>query len=172
MSLAFKTGNMVDRLALAHRRELGFLDNQIIDFMTIITKIKTRYPKFNYLPVPDVDWKNDTEAQWDSDRKLLSLPESTYCAANVGQQRAMMTVMHEVAHALLGHKGVLHRGPVGNKNERLSSRVKAMEREAKRYAAAFLMPDTPWLRSASAKEIAERYNVSIAAATIRKSELS
>jgi len=75
-----------------------------------------------------------------------------------------MTVMHEVAHALLGHKGILNRAPVGNKAELLSARVKRMEVQAKRYAAAFLMPDIPELRSMEPKDIARRYGVSEEAA--------
>jgi hypothetical protein len=160
----------LDRKALAHRRALGFRDDQSIDGMTLITKLKARYPEFNYLRVPDGHLPG-REAQWDSDKKLLTIPESVFRGMNRGVPRDTMTVVHEVAHALLGHKGTLHRAPVGNLAERFSANIRRMELQAKRYAAAFLMPDTSDLRKMSEEDIAKRYGVSREAALIRKSEL-
>ncbi|WP_439500172.1 ImmA/IrrE family metallo-endopeptidase [Bosea sp. (in: a-proteobacteria)] len=170
MKPAFLTDAQIDARALAHRRELGFRDDQGIDFITLMTKLKRRYPNFAYERVPDSQL-GEAEAQWDSQTKRLLVPEAVYAAANRGEGRALMTVAHEVGHALLGHEGALHRAPAGNRTERLSPRVRAMEYQARRYAAAFLIPDIEPVRHLSAGEMSEHYGVSMSAAMLRKSEL-
>lgn len=170
MAPAFLTDAQIDARALAHRRELGFRDNQGIDFMTLMTKLKARYPNFSYERVPD-GALGEAEAQWDSATKRLLIPQAVFAAANRGEGRALMTVAHEVGHALLGHEGTLHRAPAGNRAERLSPRIRAMEYQARRYAAAFLIPDIEAVRHMSAGEMSEHYGVSVSAAMVRKTEL-
>jgi hypothetical protein len=170
MAPAFLTDAQIDARALAHRRELGFRDNQGIDFMTLMSKLKARYPNFGYERVPD-GALGEAEAQWDSAAKRLRIPEVVFASANRGEGRALMTVAHEVGHALLGHEGTLQRAPAGNRAERLSPRIRAMEYQARRYAAAFLIPDIEAVRHMSAGEMSEHYGVSISAAMVRKSEL-
>lgn len=167
---AFLTDAQIDARALAHRRELGFRDDRGVDFMTLMAKLKVRYPTFAYERVPDGQL-GEAEAQWDSKAKRLLIPDSVFTAANRGEGRALMTVAHEVGHALLGHDGTLHRAPAGNRAERLSPRIRAMEYQARRYAAAFLIPDIEAVRHMSAGEMSEHYGVSMSAAMVRKSEL-
>ena len=88
MKPSFMAHDEIDRKALAHRRALGFRDDQPIDGMTLITKLKAMYPEFNYLRIPDGEAK-DGEAQWDSKRKLLIIPESTFCGMNSGARPAL-----------------------------------------------------------------------------------
>jgi Zn-dependent peptidase ImmA (M78 family) len=90
---------------------------------------------------------------------------------NRGVPRDTMTIVHEIGHALLGHRGTLNRGPVGNRAERLSANIQRMEWQAKRYAAAFIMPDTPQVRGMSQRDVEKTFLVSEEAARIRKSEL-
>jgi Zn-dependent peptidase ImmA (M78 family) len=170
MNPPFLTGEDLDRKALAHRRALGFRDDQPIDGMTLITKLKARYSKFNYRRIPDNTLQHG-EAQWDSDRGLLLIPESIFSAMNRGDPRATMTILHEVGHMLLGHKGILHRGAARNRTEQLSARARRMELQARRYAAAFMMPNTPEVSAMTEKEIERIYHASSEAARIRKSEL-
>ncbi len=160
----------IERKALAHRRALGFRDDQPVDGMTLITKLKNRYREFNYLRFPD-GFLPGREAQWDSSKCQLVIPESVFRGMNNGRSRDLMTVMHEVAHMLLGHKGILHRAPAGNLAEKLSSHVRSMEYQARRYAAAFLMPDTEAVRKMSPSQIEKCFGVSAEAARIRKAEL-
>lgn len=167
---AFLTDAQIDARALAHRRELGFRDDKGIDFITLMTRLKARYPNFAYERVPDGQL-GEAEAQWDSKAKRLLVPESVFAAANRGEGRALMTVAHEVGHALLGHDGTLHRAPAGNRAEQLSPRIRAMEYQARRYAAALLIPDIEAVRHMSAGEMSEHYGVSMSAAMVRKSEL-
>jgi Zn-dependent peptidase ImmA (M78 family) len=170
MAPAFLTDAQIDARALAHRRELGFRDDKGVDFLTLMTKLEARYPNFTYERVPDGQL-GEAEAQWDSKAKRLLIPENVFAAANRGEGRALMTVAHEVGHALLGHDGTLHRAPAGNRAERLSPRIRAMEYQARRYAAAFLIPDIEAVRHMSAGEMSEHYGVSMSAAMVRKSEL-
>jgi len=161
----------VERKALAHRRALGFSDDQFIDMMTLITKLKVRYQSsgFDYRRVSNGSI-GDAEAQWDSDAKTIIIPESLFTAANSGQARALFSVVHEVGHALSGHKGLLSRAPSGNDAERTSVRVRSMEREARKYAASFLIPDTTAVRSMSAEQISSKFRVSRSTAEIWKQE--
>jgi hypothetical protein len=124
----------IDRKALAHRQALGFLDDQPIDGMTLIAKLTARYPEFNYLRVAD-ETLPGREAQWDSDKCLLVIPESVFRGMNNGNPRDVMTILHEIGHMLLGHKGILHRAPVGNAAEKFSRNIRSMEFQARRYAA-------------------------------------
>jgi Zn-dependent peptidase ImmA (M78 family) len=85
--------------------------------------------------------------------------------------RARFTIMHEIAHALLGHKnGILNRGPTGNLAEKHSAQIKRQEFEARRYAAAFLVPNTETARKMSVEQIHRHFSVSIQLARIRLSE--
>lgn len=170
MRHAFLTDAQIDARALAHRRELGFRDDQAVDFMTLMVKFKARYPNFAYERVPD-GTLGEAEAQWDSLGKRLLIPEGVFEAANRGEGRALMTVAHEVGHALLGHEGTLSRAPSGGRAERFSAKLRAMEYQARRYAAAFLIPDTPAVRALDATGLSERYRVSMSAAIVRHSEL-
>lgn len=167
----FLTDTQIEDRALTHRRELGFRDEQAIDFMTLITKLKQRYPNFNYKRVEDGSL-GEAEAQWDSDRKLVLIPETTFQRANAGSPRDLFTIVHEIGHALLGHKGVLNRAPMGNKVERISIRVRSMEYQARRYAAAFLVPNVDTNHSLSAEQMARQFTVSLALAKQRIEELA
>jgi hypothetical protein len=170
MRHAFLTDQQIDARALAHRRELGFRDDQAVDFMTLMVKLKARYPEFAYERVAD-GALGEAEAQWDSQGKRLLIPEAVFAAANRGEGRALMTVAHEVGHALLGHQGNLNRAPAGGRAERLSAKLRSLEYQARRYAAAFLIPDTPAVRQLDASALSERYRVSMSAAIVRHSEL-
>ncbi|CAN7190795.1 ImmA/IrrE family metallo-endopeptidase [Bosea sp. LjRoot90] len=170
MRHAFLTDAQIDARALAHRRELGFADDQAVDAMTLLARLKARYPEFAYERVPDGSL-GEAEAQWDSLGKRLLIPESVFQAADRGEGRALMTVAHEVGHALLGHEGSLNRAPAGSRAERVSVKLRSMEYQARRYAAAFLIPDTPAVRQFDATALSERYRVSMSAAIVRHSEL-
>ncbi|MGB6081938.1 MAG: ImmA/IrrE family metallo-endopeptidase [Xanthobacteraceae bacterium] len=159
----------IDKIALAHRRALGFRDDQMVDGMTLITKLKNRYPEFNYLRVPNGSLK-DADAQWDDRKKLITITEATFVGMNQESPRSLFAVVHEVGHALLGHKGILNRGPSSLVAASFSANLKRMERQANSYAASFLMPDTQLLRAMTVEQIIKTYNVSREAARIRRSQ--
>lgn len=170
MRHAFLTDAQIDARALAHRRELGFHDDEPVEVGALLARLVARYPEFSHERVPD-GALGEAEAQWDSQAKRLLIPEAVFRAAGRGEGRALMTVAHEVGHALLGHQGHLNRGPAGSPAERVSAKLRSMEYQAGRYAAAFLIPDTPAVRRLDASALSERYRVSMSAAIVRHSEL-
>lgn len=170
MRHAFLTDAQIDARALAHRRGLGFRDDEAVKVLALLARLKARYPEFSYERVPDGSL-GEAESKWDSQGKRLLIPESVFRAAERDEGRALMTVAHEVGHALLGHEGNLNRGPAGGGAERVSTKLRSMEYQARRYAAAFLIPDTPAVRRLDATMLSERYRVSLSAAIVRHSEL-
>jgi hypothetical protein len=170
MRHAFLTDAQIDARALAHRRGLGFRDDEAVEVAVLLATLKARYPEFSYERVLD-GALGEAEAQWDSQARRLLLPEAVFQAAERGEGRALMTVAHEIGHALLGHEGSLNRGPAGGRDERVSAKLRSMEYQARRYAAAFLIPDTPAVRRLDATALSERYRVSMSAAIVRHSEL-
>jgi Zn-dependent peptidase ImmA (M78 family) len=170
MRHAFLTDAQIDARALAHRRELGFADDEAVDAMMLLARLEARYPEFSYECVPD-GALGEAEAQWDSQAKRLLMPEAVFQAAKRGEGRALMTVAHEMGHALLGHDGNLNRALASGRAERVSAKLRSMEYQARRYAAAFLIPDTPAVRTLDATALSVRYRVSMSAAIVRHSEL-
>ena len=89
----------------------------------------------------------DDEACFNSDERLLYIRESTFCAANAmytysetDRRRARFTLAHEIGHMALGHDGSHRRGATSAIAKELGRKVGRAEREAERFAAAFLVP--------------------------------
>ena len=111
----------------------------------------------NYVRVPDADMPDDLAA-FDPDNGLLSLQESTFVAANEvvscppERTRARFTIAHEFGHVFLGHKRTRHRNVSGRPIERMAAPIIRDERDADRFAGAFLAPahliENPLLLSA------------------------
>lgn len=128
------------------RIRLGIDDQLRPDMTTVIVKLKDRGIIENYVRVPD-DQMPDDEAYFDSEKKLLHLRESTFCAASAmftytetERRRARYTIAHEIGHIALGHDGVRYRGQTNAIAEEVVRKIRRQEREAERFAAAFLAP--------------------------------
>lgn len=128
------------------RIRLGIDDQLRPDMTTVIFKLKDRGIIENYVRVPD-DQMPDDEAYFDSEKKLLHLRESTFCAASAmftytetERRRARYTIAHEIGHIALGHDGVRYRGQTNAIAEEVVRKIRRQEREAERFAAAFLAP--------------------------------
>jgi hypothetical protein len=115
------------------------------DMITVVIKLKHHGLIKNYLRVPD-EQMPDGEAYYDPFDQILHVRESTFCAANsmfapeANRRRARFTLAHEVGHIWLKHSGIRHRGKAGALQERLVKQIKQEEREAERFAGAFLAP--------------------------------
>jgi hypothetical protein len=127
-------------------RKLIGIESQIRpDMITVIIKLKHHGLIKNYERVPDEEM-SDGEAYYDPFEKILRIRESTFRAANKtsaregDRQRARFTLAHEVGHIWLNHSGVRHRGAAGALQERLVKQIRQEEREAYRFAGAFLAP--------------------------------
>jgi IrrE N-terminal-like domain len=115
------------------------------DVVTVIFKLKDLGLIKSYRRVPDGDMQ-DSEAYFDPFEQILYVRESTFCAANSifvpesERRRARFTLAHEFGHIWLKHSGVRHRGDAGALQEKLVKQIKQEEREAYRFAGAFLVP--------------------------------
>jgi hypothetical protein len=131
--------------ARAFRRLLQLEFEPRPDLITVIFKLKGLGLITNYKRMPDCDMP-DSEACFDPFDRILYIRESTFCAANgtsaleSERRRARFTLAHEFGHIWLKHTGVRHRGAAGALQERLVKQIKQEEREAHRFAGAFLAP--------------------------------
>jgi IrrE N-terminal-like domain len=127
------------------RKLLGIEFQPRPDMITVVIKLKHLGLIKNYKRVPDKEMP-DGEAFFDPFEKILHIRESTFCAANNScdqgreRQRARFTLAHEVGHIWLDHRGIRHRGAAGTLQERLVKQIRQEEREAYRFAGAFLAP--------------------------------
>lgn len=131
--------------ARSFRKLLGLEFEPRPDVITVIFKLKDHGLIKNYKRVPDVEMR-DSEAYFDPFDQILYIRESTFCAANStfalesNRRRARFTLAHEFGHIWLKHSGVRHRGEAGALQERLVKQIRQEEREAYRFAGAFLAP--------------------------------
>ena len=142
-----RTGS--DKIEDAARRlrvKLGIDDQLRPDMVTVIVKLKDHGLIKNYVRVPD-DEMPDDEACFDSGDRLLYIRESTFCAANAmytytdpERRRARFTIAHEIGHIAHGHEGLRFRGKTGAREKKFVRQVQHDERDAERFAAAFLAP--------------------------------
>jgi Zn-dependent peptidase ImmA (M78 family) len=146
MSMRLNDDEDFETAARELRIKLSIDDQLRPDMHTVIFKLKDHGMIKNYVRVPDAEMPDD-EAYFDSEQKLLYLRESTFCAANAmytysegERRRARYTIAHEVAHVALGHDGVRFRGQSNALAEKVVHKIRRQEREAQRFAAAFLAP--------------------------------
>jgi hypothetical protein len=143
---------------------LGFVPNP--DMMTVITKLKHTFPGFNYARVPDAEMP-DAYAQYDSEKQVVRMRESTFVGMQRGEARARMTVFEEISHFILGHKGVLNRSVGKTISERAVDQTIAQEAEAKRCAAIFAAPQYQLPDDVNAEYLMKAHSLSFDAASIR-----
>ncbi|MGB6434962.1 MAG: ImmA/IrrE family metallo-endopeptidase [Bradyrhizobium sp.] len=164
----------IELIAREARRVLGIEFVPSPDMLTAVFKaVHLRLIK-NYVRVPDADMPDDLAA-FDPDNGLLSLQESTFVAANEvvscppERTRARFTIAHEFGHVFLGHKRTRHRNVSGRPIERMAAPIIRDERDADRFAGAFLAPahliENPLLLSA--RSIGDRFGLGSTASTIR-----
>jgi len=136
----------IERAARDLRIKLGIDDQLRPDMITVVVKMKHQGLIEDYARHSD-DEMPDAEAFFDPDSRVLHLRESTFCAANAlytysesERRRARYTIAHEIGHVALGHDGRHYRGDINETAKKLEGQVQKNEREAERFAAAFLAP--------------------------------
>jgi uncharacterized protein DUF955 len=164
----------IERIARDTRRVLGIEFIPRPDMVTAIFKAQQLGFVKNYVRIPDADMPDDL-ASFDPDTGLLRLQESTFVAANEvlavppGRNRARFTIAHEFGHVFLGHKRTRHRNVSSRRIEKIAAPIARDEHDADRFAAAFLAPahlvENPLLHSA--RDLAEKFDLSLTASTIR-----
>ena len=123
------------------------IDDQLRpDMTTVIIKLKDLGLINDYVRIPDDEMPTD-EAYFDSEKRLLCLRESTFCAASAmftysesQRRRARYTIAHEIGYIAFGHDGIRYRGKTSHLSKELVAKIRRQEREAERFAAAFLAP--------------------------------
>lgn len=169
--MAYIPDSHIDRAALKLRLALGVNDQPIPHMATVIFKCKHFGFIENYRRFPDLEMLED-EAAYDPEKNLLVIPERTFAAINRGDPRARYTIAHELGHMWLQHPKLRHRNVSNRPIEKLST-FRRDEAQANRFAAAFLVPqhlvEDPL--NATSEQIADKFQVSLECASIRKPEL-
>jgi len=167
----YKTDEQLEALVRAFLKRID-LEHQVRpDLMTVIVKIKHIDQRFEYSRVPDHELPL-SEAQWDSAETLVRMRESVFVEMNRNQPRARMTVAHEIAHYLLGHKGLLHRKPGISTSDIPIASVRHEESEAKRTGPIILAPEHLIPESTNAEEISSMFGLSAEASLYRYDEVT
>jgi hypothetical protein len=164
----------IERIAGDARRVLGI--DQVLrpDMVTAMLKAQHLGIISTYERVPDASMPEDLAA-FDPETRRLRLRESVFVSANevVGspsdRPRARFTIAHELGHVFLGHKRTRHRNISGRRIEKITSSIVRDERDADRFAAAFLAPasllENPLLTTPRA--LSERFGLSLQSSDIR-----
>lgn len=135
----------IEHAARNLRKLLGIEFDPRPDMITVIFKLKDHGLIKGYERVPDSEMP-DAEARFDPFDKVLYVRESTFIAGHgmfsieTDRRRARYTIAHEAAHIWLKHSGIRYRGQAGDAQEKHVSQIRQEEREANRFAAAFLAP--------------------------------
>jgi hypothetical protein len=140
--MTFHQDHELEASARQLRKLLGIEFQTRPDMITVVVKLKGIK---NYERVPDTSMPDD-EVRFDPDERILYIRESTFVAGNgmfaieSERQRARFTLAHEIGHIWLKHAGMRYRGKSGALQEKYVRQIKQQEREADRFAGAFLAP--------------------------------
>jgi len=166
----YKTDEDLEDRVRVFEKGLG-LEHQVRpDLMTIIAKIKHKNPAFQYARAPDHELP-DAEAQWDSEKYVLRMRESVFVGMQRGENRARMSVAHELSHYILRHDGLLNRALGAKTSEMVGRKLKYRESEARRTGPIILAPEHLIPEDATGADIANTFGLSLEAATYRQGEV-
>ena len=162
-----------ERLTRKLRITLGIDDQLRPDMIDVITSLKRLGYIADWVHVPD-QCMAGAEAKFDPKDRKLYLSETTYLAALGDEPRARWTIAHEVGHIALAHHNARNRNAVRSEIERIAPTVRRDEAQANRFAAAFLAPfhKTNFSLEMTATQLADRFGISVTAATNRVEELA
>jgi IrrE N-terminal-like domain len=116
------------------------LDNvAVIDPMTVITKIKSLFPDFNYKRLPD-KYMNGRSAyfEYGLHNNTIVLSETIFCNMNSGDLKSLRILLEEVGHFFLGHKHVRNHNETRSAAEKTVFQIRKDEAEAEYFAACFI----------------------------------
>lgn len=160
----------IKKLAMLIRKKLGISQKKMPTGSTLIGLAMVK----GIIKSIQVTSSNDiplTQAQFDPENKILTITENTLSLADKHNPRAIFTIIHEIGHAVLGHKMLRNRL---NNMERVHSRtLRKDETEANFFAAEFLVPEeiAEVTTKTTAEDISAKFGVSKRFAEIRLLEL-
>lgn len=160
----------LEKLLRKFRKTLGLEDVVYLDPMTVIVKLKLLFPGLNYLRVP-LQFMQNEEAQWDSEKRLISIREDVFQGIWSGRGRSRFAIFHEIQHVALGHEGIRNRSLTPTIAERANHVVRREEHDAYRATSIFMAPQHLIRPGENFESIAFRFGLSKSAAKIRREEL-
>lgn len=160
----------IERLAHAYRMTTASGDDWAPNVLDLIERLQAPGGRLEGLSIvvrPDIDMPND-EAIAFVEKRIIEVRASVYEGARKGIPRYRMTLAHEVGHMALDHAGApKSRTPGVGAREEFIPPPKSAERQARVFAAAFLMPRAQVRQCQNVEDVAHRLNVSLQAAKIR-----
>jgi Zn-dependent peptidase ImmA (M78 family) len=163
------TLNDIEAKAQSFRDELHLGDVFVpFLFASILEKMKKRKIKVNVIPDNE---QTNIEGSTDCAKRTIEIPRSLYLSGMRGGVREIMTLLHEVGHIELGHKGVLHRIRRRKSDFIRTKKERQWEQEAGHFAAAVLMPFASVRGLDEIEKIQREHNVSRPAAAIRRRQV-
>ncbi len=158
----------IEAKARQFRLAIGVDDSDWLDVPTLVYKLKRLLPGISYALVEDYELL-DPGGRWDADKNQLLIRRSVFEKANRpnADPRARFTIVHEIAHAYLGHAGVRNRSAKGSLEKAISTKIRRIETITDRFAAAVLAPLHRIKPNENAASIALRFGLSKQASEIR-----
>jgi hypothetical protein len=153
------------------RRILNIGDNpQDIDFGLLLDCLSVKYGIHYDVLERDEMPHEDVEACWDPDNMTIHIRSDVFVRACQNDPRACFTIMHELGHALLGHRRTINRSGI----QRDVKTYEDSEWQANQFAAEMLMPlDAMKTKKINTPlKIENHFNVSQLAALKRVKQLS
>ncbi len=153
----------IEKAASEFRVRLGLGPISAPCMLNVLENFKGRARRFGFRTANAGELGPD-EALMDEEAHTLIVRESVMEDVKAGRERARFTIAHELGHYLLGHKGMKQR--TQRRTAYPTARDRIEEAEANIFASYFLVPtDLAW-DAASPEDIAQRFQVSCAAAEI------
>jgi Zn-dependent peptidase ImmA (M78 family) len=165
------TDQQIEVAAQALRRKEGFENQDRFCIVALLNNLSFNGQRFEIHCVPDEELVTSM-AQWDSIERRVTIRDSIYELAKLGNPRAVLTIAEEIAHIELGHTGIRNRSLSKSQGEKYDPEIKREEREAKRFAAALLAPLTRCKYRITVEEICDRFGLSREAALRRVEEMA
>jgi len=169
-SQQYRTLEELEGIAVTFRRLVG-LDSVLpfLRFRFLLEKLSLIAPGFSFRVVPDDDL--DCAAKVIPDRKEILFRSSLFYIGRRGDPHALMCLLHELAHILLGHTGIRCKMPGLDIRGLKDLDEKRDEWEANRLAGAILMPADDQVRVRTDAELAQRFDVTVEAAKYRRPQI-
>jgi hypothetical protein len=121
------------------KQSLRLSNVTVIDSMTVITKIKSLFPDFNYKRLSDEDMEGRSAYfEYGLHKNTIVLSESTFCKMNSGDLKSLRILLEEVGHFFLGHKHVRNHNETRSAAEKTVFQIRKDEAEAEYFAACFM----------------------------------
>lgn len=159
----------IERVALYCRMASDSAYEWAPQVVQLIERLANRVNRFAGLRIeerPDAELP-DAEAVALVQERVIEVRASVLADANRQVPRARMTLAHELGHIALNHVGTPKYRKIQAIHSANVAAYRSEERQARVFAAAFLMPRVLVLKCRSPEEVAKRMTVSLQAAYIR-----